>query len=157
MEAGVVGNGQVDSSELHSLLLSTYAYMDKRIDPPSSLYRMTIDDLINKMEQETLIAVSDGGALVGCLFCRPMTPWLYVGKMAVAESAQGRGVGRSMIELARTLARDLGLDGLELETRIELTENHATFAAFGFVKVADQSHDGYDRVTSIRMRALLEH
>jgi phosphinothricin acetyltransferase len=42
---------------------------------------------------------------------------------------------------------------LELETRIELTENHATFARMGFIKTAETAHPGYERPTSIKMRA----
>ena len=37
-------------------------------------------------------------------------------------------------------------------TRIELTENHATFAALGFAKVAETAHPGYKRATSITLR-----
>ena len=38
-----------------------------------------------------------------------------------------------------------------METRIELTENHATFARLGFVKTAETAHPGYDGPTSITM------
>lgn len=41
---------------------------------------------------------------------------------------------------------------LELETRIELLENHATFAALGFVRVTESAHPGFSRPTSITMR-----
>jgi len=49
-------------------------------------------------------------------------------------------------------ARDHGRTALELQTRIELTENHATFAALGFAKVAETAHPGYTRATSITLR-----
>ncbi|MFN7434077.1 MAG: N-acetyltransferase, partial [Betaproteobacteria bacterium] len=45
-----------------------------------------------------------------------------------------------------------GRTALELQTRIELTENHATFAALGFAKVAETAHPGYARPTSITLR-----
>ena len=44
---------------------------------------------------------------------------------------------------------------LELQTRIELTENHATFGALGFKKIAETAHPGYSRPTSITMRKLV--
>jgi ribosomal protein S18 acetylase RimI-like enzyme len=77
---------------------------------------------------------------------------LYVGKFAVAPGAQGRGIGRQLMHAAESFARDRGLATIELETRIELVENHATFAALGFRKVAEKAHPGYDRPTSITMR-----
>lgn len=57
--------------------------------------------------------------------------------MAVVEGLQGSGIGRSLIEQAASLARNQGLAGLELETRVELVENHLAFATLGFIKVAD--------------------
>lgn len=143
----------VDWEALHSLLLSAYAYMDGRIDPPSSLLAMTCADLEQKAAAETLITARSEGDLVACLFCRPRGEWLYIGKMAVSKQVQRSGIGRTLIDQAQALARSHHLRGLELETRIELTENHRTFAALGFTKIADTSHEGYTRITSITMRA----
>jgi phosphinothricin acetyltransferase len=41
---------------------------------------------------------------------------------------------------------------LELQTRVELIENHNTFSALGFEKVAETAHPGYSRPTSITMQ-----
>src|SRR6185295_4788841 len=48
-----------------------------------------------------------------------------------------------------------GKPAMELDTRIELVENHKTFAAFGFVKTAERSHAGYTRATFITMQKAL--
>jgi len=47
--------------------------------------------------------------------------------------------------------RDLGRTDVTPETRIELVENHATFAALGFHIADKTAHPGYDRATSITM------
>jgi hypothetical protein len=72
--------------------------------------------------------------------------------MAVAVGNQRSGVGGLLVKAARRLSADDGLEGLELETRIELTENHRTFRRLGFVKFAELP-SGYTTVTSIRMRS----
>jgi hypothetical protein len=59
------------------------------------------------------------------------------------------------MDAAEKHARDTGLAYLELETRIELTENHETFAAMGFIKTAEHAHSAYDHPTSITMRKQL--
>ena len=151
----LVDPAPVDWTGLHRLLINSYEYMDERIDPPSSLHQMVPADLAAKAQAETLLIAGGLDEMAGCLYCRTEGEWLYVGKMAVATTRQGQGIGRALIERARLIAAERKLTGLELETRIELTENHRAFAKMGFVKVADQSHDGYDRTTSIRMRALL--
>lgn len=38
-----------------------------------------------------------------------------------------------------------------MESGIELTENHRTFAAMGFVKSGERAHAGYGRPTSVTM------
>jgi GNAT superfamily N-acetyltransferase len=78
---------------------------------------------------------------------------LHIGKLAVRPDLQGAGIGRKLVEAAREEARLRGLAMLELQTRIELTENHAMFASMGFVKTAETAHEGFDRPTSITMRA----
>jgi GNAT superfamily N-acetyltransferase len=121
-----VDPASVDWEELHRLITAAYAYMGSRIDPPSSLSAMSPVDLERKGVAERLIVAWVDGWLVGCVFCRPQADWLYLGKMAVAPARQRTGVGRLLIDAARGLAQEAHLDGLELETRIELTENHRT-------------------------------
>jgi N-acetylglutamate synthase-like GNAT family acetyltransferase len=94
-----------------------------------------------------------GSDLVGCLFLHPKNDALYIGKFAVSPALQHAGIGRKLMEAARDEARSRGIGTLELETRIELVENHAAFARMGFIKTAETSHQGFDRPTSIVMRA----
>lgn len=141
--------------ELLDLIQTSFAYMDGRIDPPSSAIHLTAESLAEKAKAEIAYAVEDGGNLAACIFLRPETECLYVGKLAVRPSAQGKGVGRRLLATAEEVARDLGLPALRLDTRIELVDNHSTFAAWGFAKTKERSHPGFTRVTFIEMRKAL--
>lgn len=141
--------------ELLDVILAAFAYMDERIDPPSSAHRLTPASLRQKATQEMAFAAIEYGRLIGCVFLKPEEAALYIGKLAVHPSAQGKGIGRLLLERAEATARELGLSSLRLETRVELTENHRLFAAWGFGKTAENRHAGYDRTTSIEMRKLL--
>ncbi|UNZ50264.1 GNAT family N-acetyltransferase [Agrobacterium tumefaciens] len=142
--------------ELLALIMSSFAYMDGVIDPPSSAHRLTLDNLSEKARAEIAFAALDGGELLGCLFCRPEPPGcLYVGKLCVSPQAQGKGIGKMLLRRSEALARELALPALRLETRIELIGNHTRFAAWGFVKTAENAHAGYDRTTSIEMTKVL--
>ena len=144
---------EVDWQFLFDLLHRTYAYMDHRIDPPSSLHRLTVETLAQKASDEVLLLAKAENCVVGCMFCRHDPQWIYVGKVAVEEGFQGKGIARAMFDYAFAMARREGVKGLELESRIELIENHQAFSRLGFMKVGEDAHEGYDRPTSIRMRA----
>lgn len=144
-----------DWEGLMALLRAAFAFQEGRIDPPSSLHRFDATSIAVKAKEENLFLALDEGKLVGCIFARPQAGVVYVGKMAVSPGRQGQGIGGRLMQAAENFARKSGLGVLELETRIELTENHEAFAAMGFVKFAEKSHPGYDRTTSITMRKQL--
>lgn len=140
---------------LHALIMDAFAYMEGLIDPPSSAHRLTPDNLKEKAGVETGIVAVEGSDLLGCVFCKAEPESLYIGKFAISPRAQGKGVGRLLLAAAEARARELGAPALRLETRIELTANHAIFSKWGFVRTAERSHPGYDRVTQIEMRKTL--
>lgn len=144
-----------DWPALLAMIHRAFAFMEGRIDPPSSLHRLDAAGLAQKARDEICLLVRDQGAVVGCVFCAPRPDCLYIGKLAVEPGRQGKGIGRTLMQAAEERARALDLPALELQTRIELTENHAAFGRLGFVKVGETAHAGYDRPTSITMRKAL--
>ena len=144
-----------DWQSLLALLQETYAYMEGRIDPPSSLNQMDLDSLISKSRNEEMILAVEAGELVGCLFATKKGGAFYLAKIAVSKSRRGQGIARAMFDKAESLARHWNLKALVLQTRIELIENHLAFAAIGFAKTMESAHPGYDRATSITMEKSL--
>ena len=147
--------GFADFAALHTLLSTAFAYMADRIDPPSSMTRLTLDDLRHKAADEDLFVIRQHGLPIACLFGSPVADAYYIGKLAVAAPQRGHGHARALVEAAADHARALGLPALELQSRVELVENHAAFAAMGFVQTAATAHPGYDRPTSLTFRRAL--
>jgi len=139
-------------STLAELLQEAFRYTDDRIDPPSSLGAMGVADFIQKAQDETLIVAQINNQLIGCAFAAIRDDCVYLSKVAVHQAYRRQGVTRSLFEAADELARQIGKACLELQMRIELTENHQAFGALGFTKVAETAHPGYSRTTSITMR-----
>jgi GNAT superfamily N-acetyltransferase len=138
--------------ELLALIHEAFAFQHSRIEPPSSLHKLDAVSLAAKAHEETLLLAVGKEGVVGCVFAKTKGAALYIGKFAVSPKHQGQGIGRKLLHAAETLAREKGLEAIELETRIELTENHETFKVFGFVKTSEHAHPGYHRPTSITMR-----
>lgn len=143
-----------DWPALLQLIQEAFAYMEGRIDPPSSMHRLTPESIAQQARAAEVWAI--GTPPRACVFLTPKDHSLYIGKLAVAKDARRQGLARTLIDLAETRARALGLPTLELETRVELTENHATFRAMGFVETGRSAHPGFDRPTSITFQRAVE-
>lgn len=139
-----------DAVPVLALIRAEFAYMDGRVDPPSSMHRLTPQDIADQAAAGEVWVI--GAPPLACMFLTPKPGRLYIGKLAVAAEARGRGLARQLVELAAERARALGLPMLELQSRVELTENHATFAALGFAVTGATSHPGHDRPTSLTFR-----
>lgn len=137
---------------LLTLILDAFAPMHGRIDPPSSALALTPEALADKAGREWLFLAREDAALAGCAFAVPQGEWLYLGKLAVAPALQGQGIGRRLISAIEAAGRKAGHKGIELQTRVELTENHTAFARMGFTEAARTAHPGFARPTSVTMR-----
>ena len=142
-------------TKLLALLHAAFAYQNERIDPPSSLYKLDTQSLAQKANEESLFLAMEDEDFIACAFVRVKPECAYVGKVAVLPGRQGQGIGRLLMQAVENFAQTAGKPVLELETRIELVENHETFSAFGFVKTAEHAHPGYARTTFITMQKTL--
>ncbi len=149
IEIAEAEDGFEDWHALRALIAEAFAFMEGRIDPPSSLTRMDAASLKAKAAVETLLLAREDGRLVGCLFVEDKGDRLYLSKLAVAPGMQRRGVGRALVGAAERIAG--GTRALTLQTRIELEENHRAFARMGFVWTGETAHPGFDRPTSVTM------
>lgn len=144
-----LGPGDPMLGAVFGLIRTTFAYMEGRIDPPSSMHRLTREAVAEQAARGEVWAIVQADRPVACVFLSPRPPVLYLGKLAVAPTHRGRGYARRLVALAEARARALGLDAVELESRVELTENHSAFAALGFRLAGERAHPGYDRATSL--------
>ncbi|MBZ9985569.1 GNAT family N-acetyltransferase [Mesorhizobium sp. BH1-1-5] len=141
--------------DLLALIRRAFAYMDGVIDPPSSAHLLTADGLAEKAKREAGFLAIENDRIVGCVFALERAQDFYAGKLAVGPERQGQGIGTRLMRAVEDLARERGKDAIELQTRIELTANHAAFARLGFRETERTAHEGYDRPTSITMRKVL--
>lgn len=131
-----------------TLIRDSFAFMNGRIDPPSSMHSLTLTDLQDPTKEVWTI----GDPPIACMILTPQPDTLYLGKLAVAAVARHRGLATALIAQALTRAATLQRPSVTLQTRIELTENHTTFARLGFTEIARTAHPGFDRPTTLTFR-----
>lgn len=136
-----------DIAAVHALMVAAFAFMDGVIDPPTSLHRLSVADLILEAARAELWVIGPGPA--ACVLLTPKSDTLYLGKLAVAAEHRGKGLARRLVLHAVQRATALGLPSVTLQTRIELTANQATFEHMGFQELERTAHEGYAQPTSI--------
>ncbi len=134
-------------AEVLALIRRAFAFMDGRIDPPSSVHGLTVDGMARIAAEAEVWAI--GEPVLACMVLTPREDALTVGRLAVDEGARRRGHAAALLALAEERARALGLPRLELGTRIELTENQAIYEAMGFREVRRTAHEGFERPTTV--------
>ena len=145
-----LGPGDLALADVLTLMRDCFAYMEGRIDPPSSLGTVTQSSLQQTASEPEIWCI--GIPPVACMILTPKGSSLYLGKVCVAPTHQRLGLARHLIDHANDRARQLRLATLELRTRVELVDNHATFKALGFTEYTRTAHPGYKHPTSITMR-----
>lgn len=85
-------------------------------------------------------------APVGLIVLIPAGDSLLIENIAVAPAAQGRGVGRLLMEFAEQRATALGLRRLTLYTNEVMVENIAIYGRLGYRETERRSEHGYSRV-----------
>jgi GNAT superfamily N-acetyltransferase len=134
-----------DWDALLALIKRAFAGMEGRIDPPSSLNNVTAQDLASYAGEVWVI----GQPPRACMVLTPKPHALHLGRLSVDPPYQRKGYAHILINHAESRARALGLPVLELQSRIELVENHAIFFALGFKQVGATTHPGFAMPTSL--------
>jgi ribosomal protein S18 acetylase RimI-like enzyme len=92
----------------------------------------------------------DSTGVLGMLHLDEAGDRLEVVTIAVAPSAQGRGVGGRLLAFAEQRARSLGLPEVRLCTNEAMTENIAYYPRRGFREVGRSTEHGFRRVFFVK-------
>ncbi|HZQ35496.1 MAG TPA: GNAT family N-acetyltransferase [Dehalococcoidia bacterium] len=92
----------------------------------------------------------DGDALVGLIVLIAEPDHLFIENVAIDPAAQGRGLGRRLLDFAESEARRLGLPELRLYTNELMTENLGLYAHLGYLEVDRRLDEGYRRVFMVK-------
>ncbi len=86
------------------------------------------------------------GSVQAILVLIPENHAMLLDNIAVAPSAQRRGLGRKLIEYAEKTARELGYRSIRLYTNEVMTENMDLYAQIGYLETHRGEEAGLKRV-----------
>jgi ribosomal protein S18 acetylase RimI-like enzyme len=122
------------------------------IDAAYARYRTRMDKLPAPMFRDYGPSVEagttwvTGSPITAVLTLYPRDDHLYVENIAVDPIAQGRGLGRALMEFAEQEAGRRSLNRMALVTHEAMTENQAIYARLGYIEVERRAEDGYRRI-----------
>jgi ribosomal protein S18 acetylase RimI-like enzyme len=130
--------------------LRVLAYAAQDLLAASPAYADTLRALGSTGGADVLVAEDDrapGGALLGTVTLQPWGPASEIARdggeaelraLAVAPAAQGRGVGRLLLDAAVRRARAHGAHHLVLSTQPAMRSAHRLYRAAGFVRLPER-------------------
>ena len=140
-----------DFAAVLALIRAEFAFMDGRIDPPSSMHELTNAAVARQAAAGEIWMIRADGRPIACAFLSPLPDALYLGKLAVSAPWRGRGLARRLVTHAEMRARALRHPVVRIKVRVELAENQAAFRRMGFWETGRMAHPGFDRPTSVVM------
>lgn len=103
-------------------------------------------DYAEEIVQYQVWVAEANGDIIGGLVLIPYEDHILLDNIAVHPGHQGRGVGRTLLELADAEAMRQGYGELRLYTHVTMTENIALYTRIGWVETHRGEQDGYARV-----------
>jgi ribosomal protein S18 acetylase RimI-like enzyme len=92
------------------------------------------------------VATDDQATFQGFIVFYAEEGHILLENVAVLPSAAGRGVGKALISFCENAARQSGANAVHLYTNEKMTDNLSIYPRLGYVKVAQRTEDGFNRV-----------
>lgn len=105
-----------------------------------------LEDYSHVITEAIVYVATQGGRVVGAIVLKTTEEGFYVDNVAVRLSAKGTGVGRMLLQLAESEARQRGYTSVYLATHELMVENRALYSRIGYVEYDHRVVNGYPRV-----------
>jgi ribosomal protein S18 acetylase RimI-like enzyme len=104
------------------------------------------DDYSALIGSSRVHVIDNDGSVQAILVLIPEDDVMLLDNIAVAPSAQRRGLGRKLIDYAEKIARELGYRSIRLYTNEVMTENIDLYARIGYLETHRGEEAGLKRV-----------
>ena len=143
-EAGVIRAAvPADPPAIETIVEAAYSpYVARMGKKPGPM----LDDYAARIRDGEAAVLEAEGRVLGLLVLIDQPEALLLDNVAVAEAAQGRGIGKRLVEHAEAEARRRGYRAIALYTHETMTENVAIYAKLGYQETGRGEQAGYARV-----------
>jgi len=132
-----------DAAAMQSCVAAAYRHYLPRIGkPPGPM----LDDYSEVVQKHQAFVAEAEGQIVGVLVLIRKDKGILLDNVAVHPEYQGTGLGRRLVALAESEARNQGFTHLDLYTHERMTENIEMCKSLGYIETERRLEKGYQRV-----------
>jgi ribosomal protein S18 acetylase RimI-like enzyme len=132
-----------DASRVAELVDAAYGHYVERI---GMLPGPMTEDYARVIRDARVTVAERDGTIVGVIVLNVTDEGFVIENVAVHPSERGRGLGRTLLELAEDEARHAGYTSIYLYTHEQMTENLALYSRIGYVEYDRRSQGDFSRV-----------
>ena len=141
---------QEDVAAVKTCVIAAFEHYVERIgNAPAPM----LLDFAAEIQAKRVWVAENGAQIIGALIQYETESGFYIDTVAVAPSAQGIGVGKTLLQLAEGEAVRRGYKSIYLCTNSKMTENQVLYPRIGYVEYDRTREAGYDRVFYIKYLA----
>jgi ribosomal protein S18 acetylase RimI-like enzyme len=132
-----------DVARIRAIARAAYSHYVARIGrEPAPM----VADYEGEVAANRVVVIEVAEKVSGYMIAWPEHDAYFIDNLAVDPAAQGKGLGRRLIDHAANEAGRLHLPALRLYTNVQMVENLSMYARMGFVETHRAVEDGYHRV-----------
>ncbi|MBE9637749.1 GNAT family N-acetyltransferase [Salipiger mangrovisoli] len=132
-----------DLGQIEAIVEAAYSpYIPRMGQKPGPM----LDDYAALIAAERVHVAEIDGEVVALLVLLPQQDAMLLDNIAVSPRAQGKGLGRALMDLAEAEARAAGFDRIRLYTNLLMTENLVLYPRLGYREALRVREKGFDRV-----------
>src|SRR5262249_41020163 len=114
---------------------------------PSGAHRETAQSISNYLQQGHAVLALLNDQAVGCVCYHQEGEHVYFGRLSVLPAFRQHGVGLALVAYVEQQARVLGVQRIQLGTRLALPHLQAYYERLGYRVVRYETHEGYTEPT----------
>jgi ribosomal protein S18 acetylase RimI-like enzyme len=135
-----------DADGILECVLSAYSHYVESLGFKPAPMLVDYKNLIRQADELIYVVEDDLNKVVGLLVLDISEEAFLLENIAVHKSTQGKGVGRTLLELSERIAIEKGHSCIELYTNELMTDNIRLYQAIGYQETHRMQQDGYNRV-----------
>src|SRR6185369_8663025 len=117
---------------VHQIMQDAFAEYIGVLQPPSSTHAETVEDVLRAMSAGGAVLAWEDDIAVGSARYNRKSDHFYIGRVAVLPAYRGKGIASAMMAYLEGLARDAGVERVQIGVRMALPQNLALYQRLGY-------------------------